>query len=93
MRRHKLPLGSSPANWKSACKREPLARKVAEIRAMPVASKMRPLRQHLLRLAVDSAKHGACQRSGIELRKARTISEQFPDDLSYQRAVRRAKGR
>lgn len=92
-RRKKRTLGSSATTWTSPCKRAPLARKIREIRAMPVASKMRPLRQHLLRLAASSAKHGYCQRAGIELRKARRISEETPDDVSYARAVRRAQGR
>ena len=60
---------------------------------MPVASKMRPLRNHLLRLAADSTKRGSCQRAGQEIRKAERIAEEFPDDITYARAVRSARSK
>ena len=72
------------------CDRTKLARRIREAKRMPVASKMKPLRNHLLRLAIDSAKHGYCQRAGQEVSKAVRIAERDPDDLTYQRAVRAA---
>lgn len=75
------------------CDRTKLARRIREAKRMPVASKMRPLRDHLLRLAINSAKHGYCQAAGQEVSKAVRIAERDPDDLAYQRSVRAASAR
>lgn len=57
---------------------------------MPVAPQMRPLRQHLLRLAISSAKSGYCQRAGREIAHARQISLASPDRKTYADAVKRS---
>jgi hypothetical protein len=72
------------------CDRTKLARRIREAKRMPVASKMKPLRDHMLRLAINSAKHGHCQAAGREVSQAMKIAERDPDDLTYQRAVRAA---
>lgn len=52
------------------------ARKVREalkIRSQ-VPSELRPLFNHVLKLSIDSAKRGYCQRAGIELRHAKRLT-------------------
>ena len=74
-----------------SCNRRALAWKIAKVRNMRVAPIMKPLRDHVLRLATDSAKHGYCQRAGREIAKARKISESTPTAASYTRAVTKAR--
>jgi hypothetical protein len=58
------------------CNRKNLADNVKRTRKVrgEVAKDLRPLFDHLVRLAVDSGKHGYCQRSGLELRHARKLA-------------------
>lgn len=59
------------------CNRKALATNLRKTRALRkhVAADMRPLFNHLMRLAVDSAKHGYCQRAGQELAHARKFAK------------------
>jgi len=66
----------APGAVMQRCNRQVLAtnlRKTREIRSKAAAD-MRPLFNHLLRLAVDSAKNGYCQRAGQELAHARKLA-------------------
>lgn len=58
------------------CNRTTHARKVVEVRKLrsKVPVDLRPLFNHILRLSVDSTKHGYCQRAGRELRQARKLA-------------------
>lgn len=55
------------------CNRAAHARKVRALKAKvaQVEPDMRPLFKHLLKLSIDSAKSGYCQRAGRELRSAK----------------------
>lgn len=59
------------------CDRTKHARKVAEVRALrsKVPVDLRPLFNHVLKLSIDSAKHGYCQRAGRELAHARKLAK------------------
>jgi hypothetical protein len=52
------------------------ARKVRDVRKLrpQVSADLRPLFNHILKLSIDSAKRGYCQRAGQELRHARKLS-------------------
>ncbi len=54
------------------CDRAAFARKIREARKhrSQVASRFRPLFNHLLRLAADSVRSGYCQRAGREIKQA-----------------------
>lgn len=65
--------------------------KIKRARRMRVAPQMKPLRDHVLRLAKDSAQRGYCQRAGQEIRKAVRIAEQAPTYSSHERAAGRRK--
>lgn len=62
------------------CNRTVHAKKVREARGlkMRVARELRPLFAHILKLSIDSAKHGYCQRAGQELRQARLMVKKYP---------------
>jgi hypothetical protein len=75
------------------CDRNGLAKKIRAAKKMRVAPQMKPLRNHLLRLAISSAKHGYCQRAGSEVAQARKIAEKTPTSASYNRAVRSARSK
>lgn len=72
-----------------ACNLTNIAKKIRDAKRMPVAAKMRPLRNRLLKLAADSARRGACQRAGQEVRK--NIAEKYPHDIAYGAPARRRK--
>jgi RNA polymerase-binding transcription factor DksA len=76
------------------CDRNGLAKKIRAAKKMRVAPQMKPLRNHLLRLAISSAKHGYCQRAGQEISKARKIAEENPTSAATlsPRAALRAAG-
>lgn len=58
------------------CNRTTHARKVRRVRALrsQVPTDLRPLFNHVLKLSIDSAKRGYCQRAGRELRHARKLA-------------------
>lgn len=53
-----------------------LSKLETKIKALPKpkAKRFKPLYDHLINLARDSAKRGYCQRAGIELRHARKVA-------------------
>jgi hypothetical protein len=55
--------------------------------ALPIAPIMRPLRNHLLRLAANDAKHGHCATAGQLVAKARKMGEDYPTTHDYNEAV------
>jgi hypothetical protein len=75
------------------CNRDAFAQKIRDARSMPIAPQLRPLRQHLLRLAIHSVSLGYCQRAGSEIAKARKLAKQNPTAKKYLALVKRAKGR
>ena len=58
------------------CNMTALARKIRETRKLrpDVPRDLRPLFNHVIRLSINSAKHGYCQRAGQELRHARKLA-------------------
>lgn len=59
----------------SKCDLKAHARKVREARKMRkyVATPMRPLFNHILKLSIHSAKTGYCQRAGAEVARAKKM--------------------
>lgn len=59
------------------CSRKNLADNIRRTRQMrsDVPKDLRPLFNHLIRLALDSSKHGYCTRSGRELKHARNLTK------------------
>jgi len=59
------------------CNRTVHAKKVQALRALrsSVPKDLRPLFNHVLKLSIDSVKHGYCQRAGQELRHARKLTK------------------
>lgn len=74
-----------------ACNRFDFGKKLREVRAMPIAKAMRPLRNHLLNLAISDVKHATqpyqCRRAGQLIAKARKLARQNPTDAAYKDAV------
>jgi hypothetical protein len=58
------------------CNRKKLADNVKRTRKVrgDVPKDLRPLFDHVVRLAIDSGKRGYCTRSGMELRHARKLA-------------------
>ncbi len=58
------------------CNRTTHARKVRAVLRLrsQVPTDLRPLFRHVLKLSIDSAKRGYCQRAGRELRHARKLA-------------------
>lgn len=58
------------------CNMKAHAEKVRTARKLrsKVPRDLRPLFDHVIRLSLDSARRGYCQRAGIELRHARKLS-------------------
>ena len=75
------------------CDRKKLAKKIRETRKLrsKTAVALRPLFNHVIRLAVDSAKRGYCQRARQELAHARKLSTKFPEGLSGIRRRRKRR--
>jgi hypothetical protein len=60
------------------CNVSNIARKIREAKRMSVAADMKPLRNHMLRLAANSARHGYCAHAGIEIAQAKRIATKYP---------------
>ncbi len=60
------------------CDRDKLAAKIRETRKEKPSRDLIPLHTHLIKLAIDSAKRGYCQRAGRELAHARKLARKFP---------------
>lgn len=75
------------------CSRDNIGKKMREARKLPIAPILRPLRNHMLRLAAGSAKNGYCQRAGQEIRKARLLAEENPTTDVYNGRVIQAHAR
>jgi len=58
------------------CNRKAMADKIREARRMrsDVPKDLRPLFNHVLRLAADSTKRGYCQRAGREIAHAKKLA-------------------
>ena len=58
------------------CKRDNFAKKIRDARKLrpQVPPDLRPLFNHVLHLAIDSAKRGYCQRAGMEIRHAKRLT-------------------
>lgn len=58
------------------CDLKAVAKKIRAARAMrkSVPKDLRPLFNHVLKLAADSARRGYCQRAGIEIRHAKRLT-------------------
>lgn len=71
----------------SSCNMTAFARKVREARKLrpKVATDMRPLFNHMLKLAIHSAKRGYCLRAGGEVARARQMATKYPAGLSGSR--------
>jgi hypothetical protein len=61
-----------------ACNTRKIAASIRRARKMPIAADLKPLRRHLLRLAADSARRGACQRAGHEVGMATKLARKHP---------------
>lgn len=60
------------------CNFSNIAKKIRGAKRMPVASDLRPLRNHMLKLAANSARHGYCARAGIEIAQAKRLATKHP---------------
>lgn len=76
------------------CSRKNTAANVRRTRALrkSVAADMRPLFDHLIKLGLDSAKRGYCQRSGQEFAHARRLAKKrWGGELDGARRRRRRR--
>lgn len=75
----------------SSCDMTSLARKIRAARKLrpQIAKDMRPLFNHMLKLAIHSAKVGYCLRAGAEVAAAKRMATKYPSGLSGARRRRR----
>lgn len=60
------------------CDMPELVKKIRAAKRLPLAASLKPLRRHLFRLAINSAKTGYCQRAGQEVAKAVKLAKKHP---------------